>query len=74
MFFDILLLKRVGESLTYGKSESAIFFLNVWINFVEKLKQAENIWLVSFVWKKTLLLRDRLIWVVYEITVWIYKK
>ena len=52
MFFDIILLKRVGESLTYGKSESAIFFLNVWINFVEKLKQAENVWLVKVLFEK----------------------
>ena len=31
-------IKRVGGKLSYGKSETAILFLKVWSNFVEKVK------------------------------------
>ena len=30
-------LKRAEESLSYGKSESAILFLKVWSDFLEKI-------------------------------------
>ena len=54
MFFVIRRSKEPTESWSYGKSESAILFLKVWSNFLEKIS-AIGKFLVgeSFVWKKT---------------------